>query len=275
MGLTILGPDVNASEVDAVSVDDKTIRLGLAQVRYLDKAAVAIVDPSKRPYTSLEDFLAKHTSRVANKKVVTVLIASGAFDSLPGRSGHWRERLSLFAEYDRLRTAECRTAKQVEKARLGKSLKLSKGHTLSIPSKLMPAHVAQWETMLLSFVVSTHPAAELEHDRWAEVPIGGLCQVAGYIVRVTPTVTKRGKNPGSPMAFCDVDLADGRLVRAVVFPALYKQIKPYLKAMALFWARGRKDAPDAFIVNEWLLDNKSPAPAPAPAAAEAEVPVPF
>jgi DNA polymerase-3 subunit alpha len=91
MGIKVLPPDVNESDVDftAIATD---IRFGLAAVRNVGVNVVESLKVSrvaKGRFTSFGDFLAKVDVQVCNKRVIESLIKAGAFDSL----GHTRRGL--------------------------------------------------------------------------------------------------------------------------------------------------------------------------------------
>ncbi|MBN1567500.1 MAG: DNA polymerase III subunit alpha [Acidobacteria bacterium] len=82
MGLRVLLPDVNGSR-KAYWGKDKTIRVGLMQLKGLHEAALeAILDArQKKPFSSLEDFLCRVEIDPADVKI---LIKAGAMDCISG-----------------------------------------------------------------------------------------------------------------------------------------------------------------------------------------------
>jgi DNA polymerase-3 subunit alpha len=84
MGISILSPDVNESEVDFSISGDSKIRFGLASVKGVgDLAAKDIITKriNNGRFTDIETFIKNLDTRLANKKVLESLIASGALDS--------------------------------------------------------------------------------------------------------------------------------------------------------------------------------------------------
>lgn len=91
MGIKVLPPDVNESDVDFAPVGDD-IRYGLAAVRNVGVNVVESLKVTREQqgrFTSFNDFLTKVDVQVCNKRVIESLIKAGAFDSL----GHTRKGL--------------------------------------------------------------------------------------------------------------------------------------------------------------------------------------
>jgi len=90
MGLEVLPPDVNDSELDFAPApgDGSKIRYGLSAVRNVGSGAVQqIIDARSRKgcFTAYADFCRKVEPSVLTKKVLESLIYAGAFDSLDYR----------------------------------------------------------------------------------------------------------------------------------------------------------------------------------------------
>lgn len=98
MGIKILPPDINESQISWTPVDLKdeeyplgAIRFGLGSIAFLSNESGAIEEIIRcRPYRSVEDLVKKASSKI-NKTKVIALIKSGAFDSINGnRNLLWR-----------------------------------------------------------------------------------------------------------------------------------------------------------------------------------------
>jgi DNA polymerase-3 subunit alpha len=82
MEITILSPDINASE-SIFTVEDDAIRYGLSALEDLGNDAVeAIISNRKKegPYKSLEGFIQRLKSKTIDAKMVGYLIQAGTFD---------------------------------------------------------------------------------------------------------------------------------------------------------------------------------------------------
>ncbi len=82
MGIKVLPPDVNESDVGFTVVEDK-IRFGLNAVKGVGRGAIEAIIAARAdaPFTSLHDFCARVDSSVANRRTLEALIKCGAFDS--------------------------------------------------------------------------------------------------------------------------------------------------------------------------------------------------
>jgi DNA polymerase-3 subunit alpha len=83
MGVEVLGPDINESDM-AFAVNSKAqIRFGLTGVKGVgDKAVESIIEErdAKGPYTSVYDFARRSNTRSVNRKSYENLVYGGAFD---------------------------------------------------------------------------------------------------------------------------------------------------------------------------------------------------
>ncbi len=88
-GITVLPPDVNASQWRFDPVDARTIRYALGAIKGNGQAAVEAILAARRerPFTSLFDFAARVDRSRMNKRVLEALAKAGAFDTLhPNRA---------------------------------------------------------------------------------------------------------------------------------------------------------------------------------------------
>ncbi|MDR5709412.1 MAG: DNA polymerase III subunit alpha [Armatimonadota bacterium] len=88
MGIEVLPPDINQSDVDFTVVDDRTIRFGLGSIKNVGGAATEHIVQVRAagPFRSLFDFCARVDGRLVTRRVVESLIKAGAFDSLGDRA---------------------------------------------------------------------------------------------------------------------------------------------------------------------------------------------
>ena len=86
MGLKILPPDINQSEIKYTG-KEREIRVGLMQLKELSREGLEFIihDRTKNgPYASLEDFLGRTGGHI-HLQDVRILIKAGCFDSMAGR----------------------------------------------------------------------------------------------------------------------------------------------------------------------------------------------
>lgn len=83
MGLAVLGPDINESNMSFGVNKKKEIRFGMSGIKGVgDKAVESIIEERDKngPYLSICDFAKRVNSRTVNKRVYENLVYSGAFD---------------------------------------------------------------------------------------------------------------------------------------------------------------------------------------------------
>ena len=248
MGITVLPPDVNASERNFAPVGTD-IRFGLSAVRNVGTGVVASIVASRRDkgdYTDFYDFLEKVDAVACNKKVVESLIKAGAFDSL----GHPRK--GLLMEHSRA-IDEVLGLKRAEAAGqfdlFGEMTQDEKGSSFrgNIPD-------TEWDTKLrlgferemLGLYVSGHPLSGVEHVLSAHsdasvpdlldgtVPDRAAVTVGGILTGLQRRLTKKG----DPWASATLeDLAGG--VEVAFFPKVYAECSLLLAEDAIVLVKGR------------------------------------
>lgn len=84
MGVQVLGPDVNKSELNFTVDDERNIRIGLYGLKGVgESAARSLIDERNKGgnFISLDDFIKRINLRSINKKSIENLVYSGAMDS--------------------------------------------------------------------------------------------------------------------------------------------------------------------------------------------------
>jgi len=87
-GLEVLPPDVNESFVEfGIVPGSDQIRFGFKAIKNVGSAAAEEIVRARgdKPFTSIEDYLTRVNSKIANKKSLESLIKTGAFDKFPDR----------------------------------------------------------------------------------------------------------------------------------------------------------------------------------------------
>ena len=88
MGIEVLPPDVNASQVDFAVVEGK-IRFGLNAVKNVGEAAAQAIVAGREaegPFVSLWDFTERVDPQLVNKRALETLVKAGALDSTGARA---------------------------------------------------------------------------------------------------------------------------------------------------------------------------------------------
>ncbi len=209
LGLSMLPPDVNASNYRFEPVDGKHIRYGLGGIKGTGRAAIEAIVAARaeRPFTDLFDFCRRVDKRSVNRRAVEALIRAGAFDAIDARRASLLA--SVGAALDHGERAE-RAASQVslfgEENGAGQA-----APALIAAREWSEAERLAQEKASLGFYLSGHPyhahAAELA--RLVQQPLGALkptqtpVRIAGIVVQLRTQTSRRGK-----MAFVTLD--DGR-----------------------------------------------------------------
>jgi DNA polymerase-3 subunit alpha len=135
MGITVLPPDVNQSFVEfAVVPGEKQIRFGLAAIKNVGTGVVEEIlrARGKEGFASLEDFLARVSNRVVNRKPMESLIKAGAFD-------RYGDRTTLLHNLDFLLAYASRLQKQADSGQTDIFGNLEEGGSERPPLELQPA----------------------------------------------------------------------------------------------------------------------------------------
>lgn len=239
MGIRILPPDINESNVHFTPIDN-SIRFGLSAIKNVGESAVEVILEARKKFgrfNNFEDFLGKVDLKKVNRKVIESLIKAGAFDSI---SRSRAELLALFEQYQ-------------EKKNLGKrqrkNLFDSETVTLEPPANIEEFPIDKilaMEKDLIGLYISDNPLLhyteelkktvshnieELEElDDTSTVTIGGIISGAKLID------TKNGK-----MGFLQIEDLSGS-VEVVVFPKVFKEIKKEINnSTNVFIVEGRLD----------------------------------
>jgi DNA polymerase-3 subunit alpha len=256
-GLTVLPPDVNASEYRFVPVDAKTVRYGLGGIRGTGQGAVESVLAARRqaPFTDLFDFCRRVDKRLVNRRALEALVRAGAFDSLDAN------RARLLASAGRaLEAAEQAEAQASQESLFGEAEAPRGGAGAYIEAP--PWDTRQKlleEKAALGFYLSGHLFSIYERDLggFARTPLARLAPgdrvwMAGIVVAARTQMTRRGR-----MMVVMLDDASAQL-EISIFNELFERHRDKLKEDALLIVSG-KVQDDAFsgglrVLAEELLD---------------------
>jgi error-prone DNA polymerase len=214
MGLTVLLPDANESRKE-YSGKGKTVRVGLMQLRGFREAGLdALLEArKKRPFASLEDFLARVDMDPADLKI---LIKAGAMDSI----AHGATRPEMI--WKALSWHEARSARRAVSLSLFQDLKPVS--TPCVP-QYSPRTVLEHELETLDFLISRHPLSlyreplsRLKHVRGADLHryVGQRVTTVGWWV-TGKVVTSKDDEPMEFISFEDTSA----LYETTFFPRTY------------------------------------------------------
>ncbi len=250
MGIPILPPDINESQVNFAVVGDG-IRFGLAAVKNVGvKAVEAIVDEREKrgPFTSLMDFCRRVDKSKVNKRVLEGLIQCGAFDF----TGVFRSR--LFAS---LTDALASSGMSEDPNQLNMfDLFPSRGEE----TRAELEDIAEWaddeklrrEKESLGFYITGHPLDRFADvvNRFATTTTQGLATVEDKsVVRLAGLVTtmriKRTRK-GEKMAVVKVEDKEG-FTEVVVFPDVFARCASLLSDDKPLLITGEAEAGDNIV----------------------------
>ena len=228
-GISVLGPDVNESDVMFAPVSTPSgagntegfppIRFGLAAIKGVGEVAVQTVLEARRAggrFTSLQEFCERVDTRAVNRKVIECLIKAGACDSLG------TNRATLWAALDHCLGRA--SALAADRARGQSSLfdafdaapKVVAAKPVVVLEEWPVAERLAAEKELLGFYVSGHPLEPFENilRRFALHTVEGLAGLAnrsmarfgGLVGAVQQGVSKKS---GKPYAMVTVEDATG------------------------------------------------------------------
>ena len=260
MGITILPPDVNESEATftvasarheghGAGGDARTLRCGLAIIKNVGMAAIESIVKARikrATFSTVESICEELDLRLANRKVIESLIKAGACDSM-GMS-----RAALLASVDR--ALEEATHRQRDRHRgqltFFETLRAQEpAHTVSSATTQMrewpESQKLAFEKALLGFYVSGHPLARVEKmlralatatsRKLLELPEDTMVTVGGMLTKIKLTTTRK---TNEQMAVCLLEDLEGE-IEVLVFPGVFAQLAPQLKAQAVVFVEGR------------------------------------
>jgi DNA polymerase-3 subunit alpha len=247
-GITVLPPDVHASDYRFVPVDRKTVRYGLGAVRGTGESAIAAVIEARKagPFKDLFDFCRRVDKRMVNRRVVEALVRAGAFDSLDANQDRGRARLLA---------SVARAIEGAEQAERNASQNSLFGEA-EIPRGGAHAYVdaAPWdlkqklmeEKTALGFYLSAHLFSVYEREI-AGFPRTALAKlapsqyqvtIAGIVASARTQMTRRGR-------MMVVMLDDGTAQLEIsVFNELFDRHRDKLKEDALLIVQGKAQKDD-------------------------------
>jgi DNA polymerase III subunit alpha len=242
MGIAILPPDINSSDVNFTPTPSG-IRFGLAAIKNVGETAITSIVANK-PFKSLFDFCERADLRTVNKRVVESLIKAGAFDSLD------QDRALLYANIDRAMDWGQRKQREKEIGQGGLFGMMFGG--ADEPQSLDPAE--SWpeglklkhEKETLGFYITGHPlrkyASEVKTYGNAttgvlsEKPSGFDIAIGGLVSALRVMRTKKGELMGVVL------LEDWEgVVEVLVFPEAYAKAQKLLDIDTPIFVKGKLD----------------------------------
>ncbi len=250
MGIEVVPPDANSSQVDFAVVDGR-ISFGLNAVKNVGEAAAHAIVAAREvggPYVSLWDFTERVDPQLVNKRALESIVKAGALDSTGDSRKGMLDVLEHALSYGQ--------TKQLDRA-LGQASIFDEAPAADDPAPLLhhpaipaeefdKAELLRLEKETLGVYVSEHPLhavrdqlrrktdcalADVERRRDGEVVL-----VGGIVSAVKMLTTKKGE----PMVFLSLDDLSGE-VDVVVFNSVYAASRELCVADGVLVVKGRVD----------------------------------
>lgn len=281
-GVAVLGPDVNASDLDFTIQQyrdqDKTqrgIRFGLSAIKGIGSAAMEQLIQARTkgaPFRSLEEFCDRVDRNALNKRVVENLVRCGAMDSMPG-TRHQKLAILEQAVEAGIKAQKNRESGQIDM--FGGLVESGDTSVSAIPLPMLEQNSERekeqigWEKELLGVTFSSNPAMHvleriprdgitslirLGNTEDAEELVGKVHTFAVLVMGVRRVTTKKG----DAMLVVQIEDETGGPYELVAFPKSYEKYKEVLQPEALLRIQAKVERDrrgDGFSL---LLENATP-----------------
>lgn len=255
LGLEILPPDINESQIQFTVVNGK-ILFGLQGIKSVGLASLEniIEERTKKPFMDLLDFCKRIDLRTSNSRVIENLIKAGAFDKLPGY------RSQKMAELEKISDQAAEYKKQQLTGQMGlfgTVTESSSGNS----DYYSYAPIAEWtdkeklthEAEVVGFYLSSHPMDSYKQQlKW--FPLSSFAHLfslqqanttehevvgigCGIVKSRRDIFTKKGER----MAFVQLEDAGSTVAEIIIFPKLFKKVEQWLDSYQVFVVKGSLD----------------------------------
>ena len=260
MGIDVLQPDINCSEIDFTPVAGK-ILFGLSAVRNLGQGAIECILNARNTggaFKSLADLCDRVDLRAVNRRALEALIYSGAFDSISPNRKQLIENLEALISWAQDRAKDRDSGQTNIFDILGSTNGSKNTNDAALESAPKPPNIPDFtaqeklrlEKELLGFYVSDHPLKSLGQVTKILSPIS-LSELGeqtkkttlSAIVMLTEVKPHVTKTTGERMAFVQMEDLSGQ-AEGVVFPKSYERIGSLIQADARLIVWGKVDRKD-------------------------------
>jgi DNA polymerase III subunit alpha len=248
LGIDVLPPDVNSSQVDFAVVEGK-IRFGLNAVKGVGEGAAAAIVRERAEndaFESIWELTERVDPQVSNKRVLEALVKCGALDSTGDPRRGMLAVLEQAAAWGQ-RQQDDRLRGQGSIFDLGPAEEERPRHHPPVPAgEFEKAELLALEKESLGLYVSEHPLAGVRDQlrRKTDCPLaelerrrdGEIVTVGGIVGAVKQLTTKKGE----PMVFLTLDDVGGS-AEVVVFNSVYAAARELCEADRILVIKGRVD----------------------------------
>ncbi len=248
LGIEVLPPDVNTSQVDFAVVEGK-IRFGLNAVKNVGEAACAAIVSARETggaFESIWDFTERVDPQIVNRRALESLVRCGALDSTGASRKGMTEVLDQALSWGGSEH-EARSSGQGSIFDLVVEGTERPRHHAPVPlDEYEKGELLRLEKETLGLWISEHPLAEVagELKRKCDRTLadlercrdGEIVTVGGIVSSVKQLTTKKG----DPMVFLRLDDLSGS-AEAVVFNSVYAASRELCEADRVLVLKGRVD----------------------------------
>jgi DNA polymerase-3 subunit alpha len=246
MGITILPPDLNASE-NMFTAREMSIRFGLQGIKNVGQAALESIvrERQSKLYKDLYDFCLRVDLRTVNKRVVESLIYAGAYDTLPGNRAQKLAELSTIMD----QAAEAKEALLTGQMGLfgSPTEKFSDNdnfYAFTAREELSDKEKLEKEKEVVGLYISAQPLDRYKKQTtWLQAitftqaaQTQGLVTCCGTFKSHKVITTKKGDK----MAFLFLEDAT-TTAEIILFPKVYSRVASILEDNAVFVVKGFVD----------------------------------
>jgi DNA polymerase-3 subunit alpha len=251
MGIPVLPPDINESDLDFRSVGEK-IRFGMLAIRNVGEGAIRSIlqcRSQRGRFRSLFHFSEQVDSRAVNKRVLESLIKSGALDSLGWKRSQFMAMVDAALEHgQRLQRDRAAGQKGLFSGPSSAQMAMAEPEPPDMPEWPMEQLLA-FEKDTLGYYVSGHPLDRYGEElaRFSKGCLADLisegksleCKVAGIVTEYHTRRTKKG----DLMAVFKLEDLTGTS-ETIVFPRDYAKFVSYLTPDSPILVLGRFEQED-------------------------------
>lgn len=252
LGIDILPPDINRSDIEFTVVDGN-ILFGLRGIKNVGTASLEniLAERSKKPFETMLDFCTRIDLRTSNKRVLENLIYAGALDSLPGNRAQKFEELPKIIDL----------AHSIKRAQETGQMDLFGNHAHQDNAVTYTFDPRQdWDNQtklekeqeVIGFYLSSHPldaykqyqrvfsiasfAHHLEKHATTNQEIEPLIVGMGLMTNNKVIFTKKNEK----MAFVTLEDCSSK-AEIILFPRVYAAVAPWLENHTIFIVKGYLD----------------------------------
>ncbi|MBP9765173.1 DNA polymerase III subunit alpha [Candidatus Babeliales bacterium] len=256
MGIEILPPNINTSNIEFSIVDGK-ILFGLQGIKNIGSTSLSNIIAQRKkggPFTDILNLCERIDLRSSNKRVLENLISAGALDTLPGNRAQKYHELPIIIE-QALQNKEHKATGQM--MLFNASLSSSSNETPPYVFQSIPdwnsKEMLEKEKDVVGFYISAHPLQNYEKQlNWIESQ--HINDIMKYLTepqtsKQEPFVTTVGlliekkiiaTKKGDKMAFAQIEDLHSH-AEIIIFPKLFAKIEPWLHDYSIFVIKGNLD----------------------------------